>query len=273
MAILSEQSDQWITDDFEIGLTEAIALNNKRTNNREYEIDFFAMLRELVHKWWLLLAAAVLAGALMFGYTRFFVTPLYTSTVSFYVNNGQRTDDNKISNSDIIASQSLVETYIVILKYGATLDEVIYDANLKCSPAELSGKISCAAINDTEVFQVSVTDADPETAARIARSIARILPSKVSEVIEGSTVRIVRDANVPTHPSSPNLKKNLVLAAAAGLLLGSCYVVLRYLLDDRIRDASRFIKEHYDFPVLAVIPDLMSDTGDGYYYSAQSKGR
>ena len=273
MAILSEQSDQWITDDFEIGLTEAIALNNKRTNNREYEIDFFELLRELVHRWWLLLGAAVLAAALMFGYTRFFVTPLYTSTVSFYVNNGQLTDENKISNSDIIASQSLVETYIVILKYGATLDEVIYDANLDCTPSQLSSKISCAAINDTEVFQVSVTDPDPQTATRIARSIARILPNKVSEVIEGSTVRIVRDANVPTHPSSPNLKKNLVLAAAAGLVLSSVYVVLRYLLDDRIRDASRFIKEHYDFPVLAVIPDLMADTGDGYYYSSQSKGR
>ena len=248
-----------------------MTLNNKRTNDREYEIDIFELLGELVRKWWLILLVTVLAAALMFCYTRFLVTPMYTSTVSFYVNNGQQSDENKISNQDIIASQSLVETYIVILKYGATLDEVIYDANLDCTAADLSRMISCAAINETEVFQVSVTDPDPQMAARIARSIARILPSKVSDVIDGSTVRIVREADVPTRPSSPNLKKNLVLAAAAGLLLSCVFVALRYLLDDRIRDASQFVKEHYDFPVLAVIPDLMSDSGDKYYYSYHAK--
>lgn len=248
-------------------------MNNKRTNTRDYEIDFFALLGEVARRWWLILLITAVAAVLMFGYTRFVVTPQYTSRVSFYVNNGQRTDDKKISSSDIVASQSLVETYIVILKYGATLDEVIYDANLSCTPSQLSEKISCAAINDTEVFQVSVTDPDPEVATRIARSIARILPAKVAEVIEGSTVRIVHEANVPTHPSSPNLKKNLMLAAAAGLMLSVIYVVLRYLLDDRIREASRFITEHYDYPVLAVIPDLMTDTGDSYYYSAKSRGR
>ena len=248
-----------------------MTLNNKKTNNRDYEIDLFALLGELARKWWLILLVTVLAAALMFGYTRFLVTPMYTSTVSFYVNNGQMTEDNKISNQDIIASQSLVETYIVILKYGATLDEVIYDANLDCTASELSRMISCAAINDTEVFQVSVTDPDPETATRIARSIARILPSKVSDVIEGSTVRIVREANVPTRPSSPNLKKNLVLAAAAGLLLSCAYVALRYLLDDRIRDAAQYVKEHYDYPILAAIPDLMTDSGDKYYYSYHAK--
>lgn len=250
-----------------------MTLNNKRTNNREYEIDVLALLGELARRWWVILGVTVLAAALMFGYTRYLVTPLYTSTVSFYVNNGQRPDDSKISSSDIVASQSLVETYIVILKYGATLDEVIYDANLDITPSQLSDKITCAAINDTEVFQVKVTDPDPETAARIARSIARILPGKVAEVIEGSTVRIVREANVPTRPSSPNLKKNLVLGAGIGFLLSCCYIALRYILDDRIRDAARVLKEQYDYPVLAVIPDLMTSSGDGYYYSSRTKER
>lgn len=249
------------------------ALNNKRTNNHEYEIDIVELLRALIKHWWLILLVTILAAALMLGYTRYFVTPQYTSAVSFYVNNGQRSED-KISNADIIASQSLVETYIVILKYGSTLDEVIYDADLDCTPSDLADKISCAAINDTEVFQVRVTDPDPEQAAKIAKSIARVLPDKVSDVIEGSTVRIVREANVPTRPSSPSLKKNLMLGAIAGFLLSGAYVALRYLLDDRIRDASRFIQERYDYPILAVIPDLMTSSGEGYYYySSQTKGR
>lgn len=245
-------------------------LNQKQSRNREYEIDLVDLLRTLLRHWWLLLTGAVVVGAAMLIYTRFFVTPLYQSSVSFYVNNGQRSED-KISNSDITASQSLVETYIVILKYGTTLDEVIYDANLSCSPSALSNKITCSAINDTEVFQVTVTDPSPETAARIAQSIARILPSKVADVIEGSTVRIVREPNVPSYPSSPNLRRNAALGAALGFALVVVYVILRFVFDDRIRDAARMLKETYpSYPVLATIPDLMGES-KGYYYHSQAR--
>ena len=245
-------------------------MNQKRARNREYEIDLLGLLRALLKRWWLILIAVIVGGAAMFVYTRFFVTPLYQSSVSFYVNNGQR-EENRISNADITASQSLVDTYIVILKYGTTLDEVIYDAGLSCSPSALENKISCAAINDTEVFQVTVTDPSPETAARIARSISRILPVKVAEVIEGSTVRVVREPSVPTRPSSPNVRRNVLLGAAIGFVLSACFVVLRYLLDDRIRDAARVLKDSYSYPVLAVIPDLKSDS-KGYYSSQTREG-
>lgn len=244
-------------------------MDNKRSRNREYEIDLVDLFGALLRRWWLIALATVVVAAAVFCCTRFFVTPLYQSSVSFYVNNGQRAED-KISNSDITASQSLVETYIVILKYGTTLDDVIYDANLDCSAAQLSNKITCSAINDTEVFQVTVTDPSPEQATRIAQSIARILPDKVADVIEGSTVRIVRAPSVPIRPSSPDMRRNLVLGAAVGFALSAIYVMLRFLFDDRVRDAARILKDTYSYPVLAVIPDLMSES-KGYYYNSQAR--
>lgn len=205
----------------------------------------------------------------MFLYTRYIVVPKYQSSVSFYVNNGQRAED-KISTSDISASQSLVDTYIVILKYGTTLDAVLEDTKLNCSAGQLSEMITCSAINDTEVFQVTVTNPSPEQATMIARSIEKILPNKVSEVIEGSTVRIVRNPSVPTAPSSPKLMKNLILGGLAGLLLSCVYVSLRLILDDRIRDASRMLKDTYPYPVLAVIPELSAES-KGYYYNSYTR--
>ena len=71
------------------------------------------LLDAMIRRWWVILIAVIVGAVLMFVYTRFFVTPLYQSSVSFYVNNGQRSED-KISTSDISASQSLVDTYIVI---------------------------------------------------------------------------------------------------------------------------------------------------------------
>ena len=238
---------------------------NKRERNKEYEIDLIKLMQALLRKWWVILAAVIVGIALLFVYTRFFVTPIYHSSVSFYVNNGQRGEE-KISNSDISASQSLVETYIVILKHGNTLDEVARDTKLGYTPLQLAKKVTCAAIDDTEVFQVTVADPSPETAAIIAKSIAKILPIKVADVIDGSTVRIVRDADVPVNPASPNLLLNLFLGALAGFLLSVLYLSIQFILDDRICDAARVLKESYDYPVLAAIPDLLKES-KGYYYS------
>lgn len=249
---------------------EATNLSNKQTTNREREIDLAELFGELLHYAWLIALATVLAAAVLFVVTRYCETPLYQSSVSFYVNNGQRTED-KISNADITASQSLVDTYIVILREGTTLDEVSAKTDIPYTPKELSKKISCAAINDTEVFKVTVTDPSPEMAAKIARAIADILPNRVSEVIEGSTVSIVRPAEVPKEPSSPNLMKNMLLGAIFGFFISALYVALRYILDDRIRDAARTLKENYPYPVLAVIPDLMTNSGGYYYYSKRKE--
>lgn len=206
----------------------------------------------------------------MFVITRYCITPLYQSSVMFYVNNGQQPTE-KISNADISASQSLVETYIVILKYGTTLDEVILDAGVDCTTDQLVKKIHCESIDNTEVFRVSVTDPSPEKAMIIATSIAKILPEKVSDVIEGSSVRVVRNANFPTKPSSPDLRKNMLLGALICFVLSSLIYAIQYALDDRIRNAAQTIKDHYPYPVLAIIPDLMSGSDDKYYYRYQAK--
>ena len=249
---------------------EAKTLSNKQTVNREHEINFFELFGALLKRWWLILLAALLGALVMFVITRYHVTPLYRSSVSFYVNNGQRPEE-KISTSDITASQSLVDTYIVILKYGTTLDDVIRDTKLDLTTVQLDKKIKCEAINETEVFQVTVTDPDPETAALIAQSIAKILPDKVADVIEGSTVRIVRNADVPTEPASPSVRKNTAIGAAVCFAVCCLVVALQYVLDDRIRDAAAMLKDHYSYPVLAVIPDLLGESNGHYYYYYHAK--
>ncbi len=245
-------------------------MNTKETVRDDLEINLLELLGVVLRRSWLIiLCTAIFAGAAFLG-TKWMVTPLYESNVLFYVNNGQ-SSEAKISSSDIMASQSLVETYLVVLKYGTTLDEVIDKAKLDCTREELTEKISSTSINNTEIFQVTVTDSDADRAVKIAKTLSKILPGKVAEVIDGSTVRIVREASVPTDPVSPNLKKTAMIGAIAGFVISLIYVVLRYLLDDRIRDASRYLKDTYPYPVLTAIPDLTSRS-TGYYYRAQNEG-
>ena len=159
-----------------------------------------------------IVVCGIICAALAFSYTVFMVTPLYQANCLIYVNNSSfsvGSSSFSISSADISASQSLVDKYIVILKSRATLNEVIEEAGLNMSYGQLSGMVSAAAVNETEIFRVTVTSPDPEEAKLIANTIAEVLPVKVSDIIDGSSVRVVDYAVKPSVKSSPSITKSL----------------------------------------------------------------
>ena len=240
------------------------------------EIDLFRLMKALWRRAWVIVLAMLLCGAAAFSYTYFLITPLYEATALMYVNNSSLTvGSTTVSLSDLSASQSLVDTYIVILKTRLTLNEVIEQAELDYSYEELQRMISASPVDSTEVFQVTVTSPYPEEAERIANTIVKILPEKISEVMDGSSARTVDFAVQPTSRSSPSFTRNVVLGLVAGMVLSCGVVVLLELLDERIRE-EEYLAQTYELPVLAAIPDLLipgvtSKYGYGGYSAASEK--
>ena len=60
-------------------------------------------------------------------------------------------------------------------------------------------------------------------------------------------------ATTPTSPSSPKVVRNLVIAAALGLLFGICATLLFHRLDRRLREPDE-LEEAFGFPVIGAIP-------------------
>lgn len=100
---------------------------NKREVYRE--VDLITLLHALWHRAWLIALVTVAFGTVCFAWARFLITPTYQASALMYVNNTQ--DSGKpISNSELSAAQSLVDTYMVILSSRTTLDQVRTAANL-----------------------------------------------------------------------------------------------------------------------------------------------
>ena len=137
---------------------------------------------------------------------------LYVNNSSFSVGN----TSFSFSNAELSAAQSLVDTYIVILNSWPVLDEVIQEAEVAYSYDELRSMISAEPVNNTEVFSVTVTSTDPKEAERIANAVADVLPDKIAEVVDGSSVRIVAHALLPSEKVFPNITKS----TAIGMLIG-----------------------------------------------------
>lgn len=240
---------------------------NEKSTQQEYEIDLLDLAKAMwAHIVAIVLTAVVCAG-LAFGYTKLLITPTYKANALLYVNSSDISvagSKLSISASDLTAAKSLVDTYIVILNTRTTLNDVIEQSGVSYSYDQLKKMISASSVNSTEIFSVEVTSTSPQEAELLANTIARVLPEKIASVVDGSSVRIVDTAVVPSKKAGPSTGKNTMLGFLLGAVLACGAVVVLYLVDDKIHNAD-YLMSTYNLPVLAVIPDLTQDEGDGYY--------
>jgi len=233
--------------------------NVKKQDNEEYmEIDLILLVKTLWRHAMAILLAMLLCAGIGASLACWVIPAKYQASALLYVNNSSFSVGNtSISLSDLSASQTLVDTYIAILNTRLTLNDVIEQAKVEYTFEELEKMIEARSVNGTEIFEVTVTSKDPEEAERIANTIVKVLPEKIAQVMDGSSVRTVDLAVVPERPCSPSLLKYTVSGALIGLLFSCGIVVLQGLLDEQIRSEDELLRT-YDLPVLAVIPDMLA---------------
>lgn len=243
----------------------------QNSTDNEMVIDLVQLAKALWRRAWAIVLAMVIFGAAAFSYAYFLITPLYKATAMLYVNNSSLSvGSTKVDLSDLNAAQSLVDTYIVILKTRTTLEEVIDAAGLSYDYETLSDMIEAGAVNSTEVFSIEVTSADPREAEKIANTIAELLPDRIAEIVDGSSVRIVDYAVVPSKKASPSLSRYTLLGLLLGAVISCGVIVLTVLFDEQIRDED-YVRETFDLPLLAAVPDLTAKGGGNYYYRSSGK--
>ena len=251
--------------------------NMSQIMNAEDEIDLLDLARALWKKAVFIVIITILAGAIALSYAVFFVTPMYSSSVLMYVNNSNLSLGSasvRISTTELSAAQSLIDTYSVILKSRTTLEAVKSEAGLSYSYNTLKDMITSKAVNGTEIFEISVENKDPEEAKMIANTIAKVLPDKISDIVDNSSVRVV-DYAVTNHVRiSPSYSKTCLMGLLAGFVIACGICVIQYFLDDVIHNEDYLI-ESFDIPVLASIPDIYAKTnGKGYYsYGSGKEGK
>lgn len=247
--------------------------NVKEKENVVY-VDLKRLVESVVHKLWLVVLVSVLSAAFVFAGTKFLVTPQYSSAAMFYVNNNSISVGTSIgiSDGDITASKNLVDTYIVILDTRETLNAVIDYAGVDYSYRDVADMIEAESVDNTEIFRVTVTNADPEVAEKIADAIAYILPTRIRDIVENTSAKLVDPAVLPSEPSSPNYVKNAILGFLLGLVLSVVVIVIKEMFNVTVR-SEEDISQCCKYPVLASVPDMTAPTKGGYYGYGKEKKR
>ena len=247
------------------------------------EIDLLKLFSALWRRALVIILVALLAASAAFAVTLFFIEPTYQATASFYVNNSSISIGSmnySISAGELSASSTLVNTYIYILKSRTTLEDVIEKGDLPYTYVQLNNMITTKTVANTAAFDVTVTSGSPTESEHIANTIATVLPERITEIVDGSSVRIVDYAIVPAHRAGPSYSKNLMIGFLVGAVLAAGIITVRFLIDEQndvVIHSSDELRELYpDIKVLALIPDMRLSEKKGYYYSSyygdQKKG-
>lgn len=243
---------------------------NETVDKDEIEIDLLQLFKSMWHRLWAIILAAVLCGGVFLSYAVFLIDPTYEATALMYVNNTSSSAANpaySISQSELSAAQTLVDTYLVILKSRTTLNDVIYRSGVYYTYEKLCKMVEAESVNGTEIFKIKVTSTSPEDSEKIANTITEVLPNKIANVVEGSSVRVVDHATTPTKKAGPSYMKYTTLGIILGILISCAVIVIQKLMDDQIQDED-YLTHTYGLPLLAVIPNLTESGQNSYHYGS-----
>ena len=228
-------------------------MNNQE--NQAVEIDVFAMLKTLWKRKFSIVLVALVFAIAAFGYSAFLAKKEYQSTSRIYVVSRQNQDNNALTNSDLQAGSYLVKDYREIILSQNVLSQAIEELKLDMTPAELSKKISVSVPTDTRILSITAKDGDPKEAARIANGLRNVAAEKIIAVTKVSDVTTLDEAEVPQTPSSPNIRRNVLLGFIAGAGLMVVLLVVVEVLDDRVKRPED-IEELMGLTLLGVVPDI-----------------
>ncbi|WP_245399893.1 Wzz/FepE/Etk N-terminal domain-containing protein [Niallia sp. Man26] len=215
--------------------------------------DLFQTLRKRVA----LIFSITLLAIIISGVVSYFVlTPEYKSSTQILVN--QAEDSESIYNTNQVQTNiQLINTYSVIIKSAAILNDVRNDLNLDMSIAVLNSKITVESAQNSQIMTVSVTDSNPALALDIANKTAEVFEEQIKELMKVDNVSILplADEQENQSPVSPNPPLNIVIAALIGLVIGVVLAFILEYLDNTIK-TEQDIEKLLDLPVLGSITNI-----------------
>lgn len=184
-------------------------------------------------------------------------TALYSSSARLFVSTTPA-DGGEAYQGSLFSAQR-VTSYADLVTGRELSTRVIEKLGLDMDPETLSKQIQATVVPETVLLQLSVTDASPRQAQRLAQTTAEELTSFVAELEtppgqNRSPIKatIVDTAPLPDSPVSPQPLRNIALGTVLGLLLGLAAAILRELLDNTVKSPEE-VADFTGVPVMANI--------------------
>jgi capsular polysaccharide biosynthesis protein len=240
-------------------------------NDETFEIDLRQLFELAVARIRLIIFIVLIFTISAFLVSKFVMTPLYTATATMYVNSNKTSVSQNISMSDIDTGRELVSLYSEFIESDTVLEQVAAnvsnETDIAFTAADIRSMITSGGVNDTALMSVVATTPSPEISQIIANAVADIAPDRITEFMDGSSVKVVDYAKLPEASSSPNVKKNTAMGFVLGVVVSLGLIFVMELMDTRVKNEDD-LKKLLEYPVVGIIPEIVAEENTSEQASA-----
>jgi capsular polysaccharide biosynthesis protein len=208
-------------------------------------------LRELRERWWILVAAAVLAATASFAYARLWGEPRWRSSVLIQAT-------GRLDYGNFLALEKELRPLAEQVLQLGIMREVDQNLHADLPPERMLEHTRAEPVQDSGQVRLDVEDSDPRRAEQLSLEIADVYTRKHNAAEQG---KLREERVILSTLDRPNQAiliwpQTRILVPAAALLgaVAAGLVILGVVyLDDSIRTPEH-VRQYLDLPVLGMVP-------------------
>ncbi len=204
--------------------------------NNEINIDIFDIFRDVSRDIWLIILFGISVAVCAYMTAELAYTPSYKTSATFVVTSKGYND----IYTNLVAANTVAETMTSIFSSDILENKVAKDIGMK----KLPGTIKAEVINETNLFELTVTASTPKMAFLIITSIMNNYTSVTGDVFGNAILDVLEAPEFPMRPNnSLNIKIITEMAFLMGVVAMAAVLVIISVTRDVIKSEEELIKK------------------------------
>lgn len=211
--------------------------------------ELFALIKKHI----LALILLTVLGAVLAGVgSALFIPRTYASSGTLFLT--PRVSEGKVDIESLNSNQKLVNNVVNLLTQDNIMTQVAQDTGLT-SAKDVRETLKIENVADTEIITVTSTTEDPKLSKAIVEDTIHYFIDTMQENLNVKNIEITNTPKLNYEPVGPSIKKNTVIGAAAGLVIGLGWIFILLITDKRLKTRDE-VEKYIGLPVYAELPDL-----------------
>lgn len=226
-------------------------MDNTNNYNEEVEIDLLEVFNAVKRYYRLLIVLTLFFGVVTGIVTKFFIQPTYSSSATIFLTPTVGTEGN-VDYTSLNSNQKLVNNVMSLMTQENIMTEVVKGTELQTT-ADVRKVLSVTNKTDTELVTVTATTHDAKLSKDVVSITVNTFINTMQKNLNLRNIEIVNKPKLSYKKVGPSLRKNTLIGAAAGFVLGLAYVLFKVLTDNRLKskeDAEKYL----GIPVFCELP-------------------
>lgn len=225
----------------------------QRENEEEITIDLAEVWSLFKKHIVLIVLLTLLCGAGAGIGTKLFVPKTYASSASIFLT-PMVSDTGYVDYNSMTSNEKLVNNVITLMTQNNIMTQVAKETGLS-SAKEVRDALTVSNTSNTTLVTVTAVTEDARLSKNIVSSTVNNFIERMKDTLNVSNIEIVDNPKLSFVPVGPHVKRNALIGAVAGFMLGCAYIMIRVIGDKRLKNREE-AEKYLGIPVLAQLPDF-----------------